>query len=1380
MSPRRQSAIKSSMPRSRRVIDTAPAGQPPGTMEQIPSCTSRLPVRPAGRRAAGLDSMMMRAAFATALLVAASAEEHDEPGHAGHAGAGPTETQHAGGHSGDLWKTQQCIPVSCDAEDDSHGAETSAAMREGCREYSVYNFMKHENETLRLTCQGCVPTTCGFGEHDCVPNVCMGEEGEHTDAHHSNPCEGGHHADDGLAWWPFLLICLVSTVGVTSCLQKLGNGACCGKSLNPPFTVVMFFFGYACSALAVHDDLEDMRETMDEHHPFSSTEILFESVVAWKSAHPHVILFVLLPPLLFEDSSGMDYYVFRKVLMSSILLAGPGVGISMLLTALTTMALFGFAEECTVEIDPHTKEQIVSGAKDFYERDLDGIPNRRVCDPRDNPNWQSYNDSEGFYPCIECSKDAWKEEQLPISVHLLLGGMLAATDPVAVCAVLNDLGCPDKLNFMIAGESLLNDGTAVVAFMVMQGVAGGCETTAAKVMISLIRLAGGGVLWGMFMAATAYNFIKHLRDPNIEITTLVFCTMTCFWVAENIIGVSGVLGTVVFGVQTARTSFLAMDEHTHHANHAFWGEVGYVATSMIFILAGVKSRDKIASFLDNFAEDFDEAHREGICAAFNPGCAVDGAGYEGEGIPWHNGEEICADVDEQTEQECISHHVCLWKHPIDDAACAVGSSCCIQADITGDDDFHMGNQLALNFVLWIVLGFIRAFVVFCLSPALKNLGYGLTAKEAAVMVWGGLRGAVSLSLALLIDGNHLIGNRARETIFLQTTGIVTLTLVINGTTSGMVYKALQVYPPNPFRPVLATQGLRNLQIEMDKFVSKLAGHWFHSNADQEALSKLMPNFAEAHMYDGDLVDVKMESMHSVWSSTLSAGSILSPQRLTLNAAEGIRGGLRNGIKIMRMGYTPRDEQELGSSSKPDAYAEIVISKGAAYQTYETGIVKNDDNPVWQENNSKIFKILPGAEPVELYVHMFDNDLGEIDEYIGQAFEDITDETGSKTITAELTPCTHAVKEREYDGKLPYEVAGSVTFEVACSDDEVTVTLTKATGIGGSGVKTGSPELAAAEHDPEGDHDHDHAHGHGHGAGHVTMLKNVKRWLDESKEDVESSYAMYDVMLSTMKTSFMHELEGKILSVAAFSKLNAATGIALDLNNSQMEGSLAVKMDQASSEGASTATIATWQKLKPEEWETPVDAAVNYVIDFCENGEAWIQHPAAFFHHRLLCAEMLLTLVGQLKQLSDVDLSDLGPAFGPNTKKACARAKIKLAEMQSLAPNTFSAVHTIIAFKVVAAEFHHRVHIYQDQGFFIDTLVSGAEYVMEGREQEVQQYVNIDPLVTMLGYVSKFVCMKDHPVVYMFERDKDGLDLDDSSKGTQNPVSADEEADDSED
>merc|ERR1719506_1688639 len=152
---------------------------------------------------------------------------------------------------------------------------------------------------------------------------------------------------------------------------------------------------------------------------------------------------------------------------------------------------------------------------------------------------------------------------------------------------------------------------------------------------------------------------------------------------------------------------------------------------------------------------------------------------------------------------------------------------------------------------------IRALVVFIFAPFLRRMGYGLTLKEAVVMVWGGLRGAVSLSLALLVDMNHLIGDRAREMIFLQTTGIVTLTLMINGTTSGLVYKMLEVYPPNPFRPALATQGLRNLQLEVDKFVQDLKTHWFHCNADCDLMDALLPNFSLAHVFDGDLVDIEV-------------------------------------------------------------------------------------------------------------------------------------------------------------------------------------------------------------------------------------------------------------------------------------------------------------------------------------------------------------------------------------------------------------------------------------------------------------------------------------------------------------------------------------------
>ena len=519
----------------------------------------------------------------------------------GHEGPGMHQTgsdahSRNSNHKSRSHKKHKCKAVVCDShgnQDQHHDQQT-----EGCREYTVYNKVMQRSEKLSLTCEA--PSH----EHVSVDR-----------------CAASHHANDGLAWWPFMLCCLLVTVVVSGLLNKLGNMTIYGKSLNLPFTVVMFFFGYFAAAVFSSSNSGDHADYQEQ----TAFGVVSDSVASWKAAHPHVILFVLLPPLLFEDASSMDYYVFRKVLASSVLLAGPGVALSMLFTALLSMLLFGFADECVVETDHQSGVQSVAGAKE-HTVDSNGV---HICDPMINANWQAQKGPDGGLVCLECVEGSYSSSQLPVPIHLLLGGMLAATDPVAVCAVLNDLGCPDKLNYMIAGESLLNDGTAVVAFLVMQSVAGGCDITAAQVTVSLLRLAGGGVLWGLFMASCCYRALKYLRNPNIEITTVVFATLATFWIAENVIGVSGVLGTVVFGVQTARTSVLAMDEHTHHASHAFWSEVGYVATATIFILAGVKSEVKITALLDTFADDY----------------IVDKA-------------LVC--TEQLDEVSCLSHHACRW------------------------------------------------------------------------------------------------------------------------------------------------------------------------------------------------------------------------------------------------------------------------------------------------------------------------------------------------------------------------------------------------------------------------------------------------------------------------------------------------------------------------------------------------------------------------------------------------------------------------------------------------------------------------------------------------------------------------------------------------
>ena len=88
-------------------------------------------------------------------------------------------------------------------------------------------------------------------------------------------------------------------------------------------------------------------------------------------------------------------------------------------------------------------------------------------------------------------------------------------------------------------------------------------------------------------------------------------------------------------------------------------------------------------------------------------------------------------------------------------------------------------------------------------------------------------------------------------------------------------------------------------------------------------------------------------------------------------------------------------------------------------------------------------------------------------------------------------------------------------------------------------------------------------------------------------------------------------------------------------------------------------------------------------------------------------------------------SELGGLY-INAADCCRKCKQQLAELQVAAPNTYRAAHTLLAFGVVAAEFRHRVHVYQDQGFFNEVLVENAEFVMAGRSIELAQYFDFFP------------------------------------------------------
>ncbi|HEY5375094.1 MAG TPA: sodium:proton antiporter [Polyangiaceae bacterium] len=169
---------------------------------------------------------------------------------------------------------------------------------------------------------------------------------------------------------------------------------------------------------------------------------------------------------------------------------------------------------------------------------------------------------------------------------LVFGGIVAATDPIAVVALFKSLGTPKRLGVLVEGESLLNDGTAIVLFGMILTFAAGSKVTVPGVAIDFVRTCGLGVLMGSLIGYGGSKIIRLVDDPMIEITTTVVVAWGSFALAEEI-HASGVLATVsaglICGNYGARTG---MSPTTKIAVASFWGYLAFALNSLVFLLIG--------------------------------------------------------------------------------------------------------------------------------------------------------------------------------------------------------------------------------------------------------------------------------------------------------------------------------------------------------------------------------------------------------------------------------------------------------------------------------------------------------------------------------------------------------------------------------------------------------------------------------------------------------------------------------------------------------------------------------------------------------------------------------------------------------------------------
>lgn len=171
---------------------------------------------------------------------------------------------------------------------------------------------------------------------------------------------------------------------------------------------------------------------------------------------------------------------------------------------------------------------------------------------------------------------------------LLFGAMLSATDPVAVVAVLHEVGADEKLSSVIDGESLVNDGSALVIFLVLQQFVQGASLTVREIVASFAQLALLGALIGLgFGLLTSFWLANIWNDPGLEIVLTLGAAYGCYFVSEELCGASGLLAVVVMGFSMSLLGGRHITNRIKVEMHAFWSVLEWLANTMLFIWVGI-------------------------------------------------------------------------------------------------------------------------------------------------------------------------------------------------------------------------------------------------------------------------------------------------------------------------------------------------------------------------------------------------------------------------------------------------------------------------------------------------------------------------------------------------------------------------------------------------------------------------------------------------------------------------------------------------------------------------------------------------------------------------------------------------------------------------
>jgi len=183
--------------------------------------------------------------------------------------------------------------------------------------------------------------------------------------------------------------------------------------------------------------------------------------------------------------------------------------------------------------------------------------------------------------------------ELPLIAAFMFGALICATDPISVIAMLGELGVSKRLRTLLEGESLFNDGTAVVVFGAVAAMAGavhhgGHDIGAAWVARLFFWEVGVGLAIGLALGVAHYWVTSKIDDPLIEITLTTIAAFGSYLLAHAA-HASGVIAVVTAGLMAGNFGHrLGMSPSTRVRLVSFWEYVTFVANSLVFLLIGLE------------------------------------------------------------------------------------------------------------------------------------------------------------------------------------------------------------------------------------------------------------------------------------------------------------------------------------------------------------------------------------------------------------------------------------------------------------------------------------------------------------------------------------------------------------------------------------------------------------------------------------------------------------------------------------------------------------------------------------------------------------------------------------------------------------------------